>query len=42
MIKENVKRLLSELPEGVTLIAAAKERTADEISEAIRAGIRAE
>ena len=39
MIKENVKRLLSELPEGVTLIAAAKERTADEISEAIRAGI---
>jgi len=39
MIKENVKRLLSELPEGVTLLAAGKERTADEISEAIRAGI---
>jgi len=39
MIKENVKHLLSELPEGVTLLAAAKERIADEISEAIRAGI---
>jgi len=40
MIKENVKRLLGELPEGVTLLAAAKERRADEISEAIKAGIR--
>ena len=39
MIKENVKRLLGELPEGVTLLAAAKERRADEISEAIKAGI---
>ena len=39
MIRENVKRLLSELPEGIVLLAAAKERTADEISEAIRAGI---
>jgi pyridoxal phosphate enzyme (YggS family) len=40
MITENVKRLLSELPEGVELLAAAKERSAEEISEAIRAGIR--
>jgi len=39
MIEENVKRLLRELPEGVTLLAAAKERNADEISQAIRAGI---
>jgi hypothetical protein len=39
MIKENVERLLRELPEGVTLLAAAKERSADEISKAIRAGI---
>jgi pyridoxal phosphate enzyme (YggS family) len=39
MITENVKRLLTELPEGIALLAAAKERTADEISEAIRAGI---
>jgi len=39
MIKENVRRLLRELPEGVTLLAAAKERSADEISEAVKAGI---
>jgi len=39
MIRENIKRLLRDLPEGVTLLAAAKERSADEISEAIRAGI---
>ena len=39
MIRENVKRLLRELPEGVTLLAAAKERSAEVISEAIRAGI---
>ncbi len=39
MIRENVKRLLGKLPEGVTLLAAAKERSADEISAAIRAGI---
>jgi len=40
MITENVQRLLRELPEGVQLLAAAKERTAEEISEAIRAGIK--
>lgn len=39
MIRENVHRLLHELPEGVRLLAAAKERTAEEISEAIRAGV---
>ena len=39
MIKENIKRLLNELPEGVELLAAAKERNAHEISEAIEAGI---
>jgi pyridoxal phosphate enzyme (YggS family) len=39
MITENVQRLLDELPEGVQLLAAAKERTAAEISEAIRAGV---
>ena len=39
MIKENVRRLLRELPEGVKLLAAAKERSADEISEAVKAGI---
>jgi len=40
MITENVQRLLRELPERVELLAAAKERTAEEISEAIRAGIK--
>ncbi len=39
-IKENVKKILSELPEGVELEAAAKTRTADEIKEAIDAGIK--
>ena len=39
MITENVQRLLHELPEGIQLLAAAKERTAGEISEAIRAGV---
>ena len=40
MIKENVKRLLDELPEGITILAAAKTRNADEISEVIKAGIK--
>jgi len=38
-ITENVKRLLSEVPEGVEIVAAAKTRTADEIFEAIEAGV---
>ena len=40
MIKENAKRLINKLPEGVTLLAAAKTRSADEISEAIKGGIK--
>ena len=39
MITENVQHLLHELPEGIQMLAAAKERTAEEISEAIRAGV---
>jgi pyridoxal phosphate enzyme (YggS family) len=39
VIEENIKRLLGELPGGVTLLAAAKERSEDEISRAIKAGI---
>ncbi len=39
-ITENVKRILSELPPGVELVAAAKTRTAEEIAEAIKAGIK--
>jgi pyridoxal phosphate enzyme (YggS family) len=39
MIKENVRKLLGELPPGVKLVAAAKTRTPDEIQESIDAGI---
>ena len=38
-IKENVKRLLKEMPEGVILVAATKTRSAEEIKAAIEAGI---
>ncbi len=40
MIKDNVKTLLAELPDGVELVAAAKMRDAYEISEAAEAGVR--
>ena len=40
MIKENVQKILSELPEGVELEAAAKGRCPDEILETIEAGIK--
>jgi len=40
MIKENVKELLSTLPEDIELVAAAKTRTVEEIEEAIDAGIK--
>lgn len=39
MIRENVARILAEIPDGVELLAAAKTRTPDEITEAVRAGI---
>jgi pyridoxal phosphate enzyme (YggS family) len=39
-IKENVKKLLGELPDGVELVGAAKGRTAREIVEAIDAGVK--
>ncbi|MFQ6117427.1 MAG: YggS family pyridoxal phosphate-dependent enzyme [Candidatus Bipolaricaulia bacterium] len=39
MIAENVQRILKELPPGVTLVAAAKGRTPQEILEALAAGI---
>ena len=40
MIKDNVESLLSELPDGVELVGAAKTRTSSEILEAIRAGVK--
>ena len=38
-VKENVKKILSELPPGVTLQAACKKRTAQEIQQAVNAGV---
>ncbi len=39
-IRENVRHLLSQLPDDVILLAATKSRSVDEIREAIDAGIR--
>jgi len=39
MIKENVSKILEELPEGVSLVGAAKTRTPQEILEAVEAGL---
>jgi len=39
-IKENISMILNALPEGVKLVAASKGRTAQEISEAIEAGVK--
>ncbi len=39
MIRENIHRILAELPEGVQLMAAVKGRTPEEVSEAVRAGV---
>lgn len=39
MIRDNVKKLLDELPPGVELEAAAKTRSAEEIAQAVDAGI---
>jgi PLP dependent protein len=40
MIRENVKKILDGLPEGVELIGVAKTRSLEEIQEAVDAGIR--
>ena len=39
-IRENVGKILNELPKDVELMAAVKERTAEEILEAINAGVK--
>ena len=39
-IKQNVQQILSELPEGVQLVAASKTRTPAEILEAVAAGVQ--
>lgn len=40
MIEENVKKILSELPGGVELVAAAKTRTPEEILRAAESGVK--
>ena len=40
MIKENVSQILSELPQGIELVAAAKSRMPEEVLEAVNAGIK--
>ena len=39
-IKQNVSQILSELPDGVQLVAAAKTRSPEEILEAVAAGVK--
>ena len=39
MIRQNITQILSEIPSGVQLVAAAKTRQPEEILEAIEAGI---
>ncbi len=39
MIQENVKKILKEIPDMVRLTAAAKTRTAEEVQQAVNAGI---
>ena len=40
MIRENVERILNELPTGVELVAAAKSQPPEKVLEAIEAGVR--
>ncbi len=39
MITQNITEILSSLPEGVQLVAAAKTRSLEEVKEAVKAGI---
>ncbi len=40
MIKQNVSQILSELPNGVQLVAAAKTRQPEEVLEAVESGVK--
>lgn len=40
MIKENVEKILKELPEGVELVVAGKTRTVEQIMSAIQGGVK--
>ncbi|MCM8814662.1 MAG: YggS family pyridoxal phosphate-dependent enzyme [Candidatus Omnitrophica bacterium] len=39
MIKENIEKILKEVPKGVTIVAATKTRSIEEIRQAIECGI---
>jgi len=39
MIRDNVEKILEELPPGVRLVGAAKSRTPEEVLEAVEAGM---
>jgi pyridoxal phosphate enzyme (YggS family) len=40
VIRQNIARLLAELPNGVEVVAAAKTRTPEEVLEVVQAGIK--
>jgi len=40
MIKQNIDQILSELPNGVELVAATKTRQPEEILETVKAGVK--
>jgi pyridoxal phosphate enzyme (YggS family) len=40
LIKQNIAKLLTELPDGVEVVAAAKTRTPEEVLSAVQAGIK--
>jgi len=40
LIKQNIQRILAELPNGIELVAAAKARTPEEILQAVEAGVK--
>jgi pyridoxal phosphate enzyme (YggS family) len=40
LIKQNVARLLAEIPDGVQVVAAAKAKTPGEVLEAVQGGIQ--
>jgi pyridoxal phosphate enzyme (YggS family) len=40
LIKQNIAKLLAELPDGIEVVAAAKTRTPQEVLEAVQAGIK--
>ena len=39
-VRQNTKELLASLPQGVTLVAAGKTRTVEELRAAVEAGVR--